>query len=340
MVISDLLYEEGRLAYFTLSNESIAMTVTNLGCRILSLSTRDREGRMADILLSYANVEDCHSETSMMGAVVGRVANRIANGRFVLNGKEYSLTANEGRHHLHGGSEGFDQKYFRHDFVPGGLRFAYHSPDGEEGYPGNLDLTVTYLLEGNALRSIFDGESDQDTLLNVTSHPYFNLTGGLAKIYDHELWVDADRIACIGEDGVPAGEFMEVAGTPFDFRKFRRIGEGIDAPHPQILRGNGYDHAYFLNKGHSEGPQAILREPETGRRVSIVTDMPTIQVYSGNFLAGGCPGRHGLPYENRDGIALEAQFMPNSINVEEDSGTILREGEKFHSETRYIFDTM
>ena len=343
--------------YYALENNFVRMTIVNLGCRIQSLETQDRQGHWDDIVLGYQDVNDCHHEGSMMGALVGRVANRIGKGRFVLGDKTYQLETNCGPHHIHGGRTGFDQKLFETEITENGLDMHYHSPDMEEGYPGNMDVTVRYRLRGRVFFMEIEAVSDQDTLVNLTNHTYFNLSGQnpLAsldgqdpfreKIYAHELRIAADRIACVDNTGLPGGDYLDVRGTAFDFLTFHPIGQRINEDHIQLRNAGGYDHPYLLTEeekwpGDSDWGRiaAQLYAPVSGRRVSFVTDCPTIQLYTANFLAGGCPGKHGRPYENRDGAALECQYLSNSIQIEKNSPMILKAGERRSFRTSWIFD--
>ncbi|MDO4977037.1 MAG: aldose epimerase family protein [Eubacteriales bacterium] len=319
-----------------MANDDITVIVSNLGCHINSIFTKDRNGEMGDVLIGYENVEDCHKpeDGSCMGAVVGRVANRIEHGRFTLNGVEYQLNNNIGTNHLHGGNVGFDRKIFDYKWIDNGIQFHYFSPDGEENYPGNLDLTVTYVLEGPAIRLIFEAVTDKDTIINITNHAYFNLSAGQEKIYDHLLRIDADQFAIMNDESIVKGEMGDVEGTPFDFRSPKAIGQDINADHDQLKKGHGYDHAFILS---SDEDQVDLYHEPSGRGLIISTSMPTLQVYTSNFLGGGVNGKHGAPYEDRDAVALETQYLPNSINVEEEPKVILRKGDTFKETTVFKF---
>lgn len=329
--IKILKQRENGITFFEMKNEELQIKVTNLGCHILSIFTKDRRGNEEDVVLSFEDIEDCHHDGSYMGAVVGRVANRIAGAEFELNGVNYPLYANNGPNHLHGGKEGFNQKLFQYEILEHGIQFLYHSPDMEEGYPGNLTLKVIYQIKGNTLEVRYEAVSDQDTLVNITNHSYFNLTGGKDKIYHHQLKMAAKQIACVDENCLATGEFMDVNGTPFDFREFHEIGERIHEEHEQLKFANGYDHSFLAD-------QAVLYDPVSGRKLTVSTTLPAIQVYTGNFLEGGCLGKHGKPYENRDGVALETQFLPNSIHIEKEPKVILRQGQKYESVTSYKFE--
>ncbi|MBQ6582915.1 MAG: galactose mutarotase [Mogibacterium sp.] len=328
---------------YQLNNDSVRMRMTNVGCRVLELRTQDRDGNWEDILLGYADPEDVRKDDAMMNAVVGRVANRIGLGQFELNGVRYQLPVNSGCNHIHGGLIGFDRKEFDADELPDGLRFHYRSPDGEEGYPGALDLWVTFSLCGDTLGITYEAVTDRDTILNVTWHPYFNLTGGRSGILSHRLRIASDRIACVDGNGLPTGKFLPVENTPFDFRTFHEVGERIGEDHEQLRNAGGYDHPFLLKRalGLPAFPEpAVLTEESTGRFVAVDTDLPAIQVYTSNFISGGLPGKKGVPYENRSGIALETEFLPNSIRIEKDPPVILRVGERFRSVTTYRFGVL
>ena len=328
--------KDNGVCFFKLENEEIKVITTNLGCHVLSVFTKDRDGNFGDVVLGFENVEDCHHDGSYMGAIVGRVANRIANAQFELNGKTYQLAANNGGNSLHGGTEGFDQKIFQYELMEEGIRFIYFSPDMEEGYPGSLYLKVVYRLCGNTLKMEYEAVSDQDTLINITNHSYFNLSAGKdQKIYHHELKIKADKIACGDGNCLANGTFLKVEGTPFDFKEFHEIGERINDDHEQLKLAGGYDHSFILK---DEEDQLSLYDKETGRKLTMTTTLPCIQVYTANFLAGGCNGKGGKPYENRDGVALEAQFLPNSIHIEDEPKVILRKGEQYKAVTSYRFE--
>lgn len=334
---------ESGIAFYELTTDRIRMTVSNLGCHIISLETRDRDGRFADIVLGYQDVTDCLTDGNCLGAVVGRVANRIGGGVFTLNGREYPVAKNCGPHHLHGGLKGFNRQIFRAEPIGEGIRFTYHSPDGEEGYPGNLDVTVTYLIKDDQVLINFDCVSDADTIVNLTNHAYFNLSGHNPsgaeeafpeKIYEHELRIASDRIACLDDTGLTTARTLSVEGTPFDFRVPRKVGERIAEDHEQIRNAGGYDHSWILSDDHD---QISLVHPGSGRSLTISTSYPVVQVYTANYLSGGAKGKHGKPYENRDGIALETQFISNSIQVEEEPKVILRAGVPFHAGILWTF---
>lgn len=325
---------ENGIAFFLISTDQLKVKVTNLGGHILSVLVRDKNGEEKDMVLGYENVEDCHRDGSYMGAVVGRVANRIGGAEFDLNGITYSLNANNGPNHLHGGNVGFDQKLFRAKILEDKLCLSYTSPDGEEGYPGTLDLKVTYEVVGDTLSVEYEAVCDQDTIANFTNHMYFNLSGMRENILHHKLKIDAKKIVCVDENCLANGEFLEVENTPFDFCSFREIGEHIHDGHEQLKNAGGYDHSYLLE---GKDAKVILIHGESGRKLVVTTTMPVAHIYTGNFLAGGCNGKEGKPYENYDGVAIETQLLPNSIHIEKDPSVILRKGEKFCAKTCYQF---
>lgn len=325
---------ENGVEIYEMRSQSMRMIVSNLGCHVLEIQAPDRENTYANVVLGFADVEDCHHDGSYMGAVVGRVANRIGGASFQLNGKQYALAANNGVNHLHGGLCGFNQKIFQTQIVENGIEFSYLSPDGEEGYPGNLHLQVLYQLKDQVFSIEYRAVCDQDTLANFTNHMYFNLSGNLENVEGHELRVCADQIACVDKNCLADGTFLDVENTPFDFRSFHKIGERIRQDHIQLQNAGGYDHAFLLNAAEK---QVTLRHPASGRALTISTTLPTVQVYTGNFLANGCMGRHGRAYNNREGVALETQLLPNSIHIEKNPAVILRKNQVFHAKTSYCF---
>ena len=323
MVKVELLKElDNGIRFYSMENESLKVVVVNMGCRIMEIHTPDASGKMGDVILGLKNIEDYVDDPAYFGAIIGRVANRIGDARFTLNGKTY---------------EGFDKKIFDVTPLENGLRFHYFSKDGEEGYPGNLNLYVNYTLEENAFSIHYEADTDADTVVNFTNHLYFNLSNTLDKINDHYLQINSDYIGCVDDTCLATGELLPVKDTPFDFNERKRIGQDIEADHIQLKNAFGYDHSFVLNGKEN---QLTLEEPVSGRRLVISTTAPVVQVYTGNFLKDGCIGKVGRVYENREGVALETQLMPNAINTEENPSTILRKGEKFESTTKYVFEIM
>lgn len=322
------------IVLFEMKNENLTVKVTNLGCHILSILMKDKNGQEDDVVLGLEEVDDYYRDDKYLGALVGRVANRIGHGSFCLNGKRYELAINSGVNHLHGGQIGFDKKLFDYEIKEDRIIFTYVSPHMEEGYPGTLTLKAEYCLEGDVLTIRYHAVSDQDTICNFTNHSYFNLTGGKTDILTHKLLIEADQILCIDHTGLATGETMDVEGTAFDFRSYHSIGERIGADEEQLKLGGGYDHTFLLNKAEN---QMELYHEETGRKLSISTTLPGVQLYTANFLSGGLPGKHG-ENKNRYAVCLETQMMPNSINIETEPGVILRKGESFESSTSYKFE--
>jgi aldose 1-epimerase len=340
--------EDGRLVHlFSLTNsQGLRATITNYGGIVTSLLVPDRNGSMEDVVLGYDTLDDYLQGSPYFGAIVGRYGNRIAKGRFSLDDVEYSLAVNNGANHLHGGLKGFDkvvwdaEPYAELNEV--GLRLSYTSIDGEEGYPGNLRVAVTYALTNeNELRIEYQTETDQTTVVNVTHHGYFNLAGhGEGDILGHELMLAADRFTPVDDGLIPTGELRDVAGTPMDFRTPFTIGERIEDDYEQIRFGAGYDHNWVLNgEGGVLTLAARVSEPTTGRVMEVLSTEPGLQFYSGNFLDGSNIGKGGVPYAFRNGFCLETQRFPDSPNHPEFPSTVLQPGQSYQSTTIYRFLT-
>jgi aldose 1-epimerase len=332
---------------FTLANaRGIEVRAIEFGAIIVSLTAPDRSGRSADVVLGYDTLADYVSKnTPYLGGVVGRYANRIAKGRFTLDGQEYKLATNNAPNHLHGGVKGFDKVAWSGEPVTGsdgpGVAFTYTSRDSEEGYPGTLKAKVTYTLnDRNELIVEYLATSDKPTHVNLSQHSYFNLSGGDRNILDHQLTIDADRFTPVDETLIPTGELAPVAGTPFDFRKPVAIGARIEDKHVQLLRGRGYDHNFVLLKPNTASElshAARLVDPASGRTLDIATTEPGVQFYSGNFLDGTLKGKKGRVYAQRWGLCLETQHFPDSPNRPNFPSTILRPGEEYRSRTVFTF---
>ncbi|MBN2342510.1 MAG: galactose mutarotase [Deltaproteobacteria bacterium] len=338
----------GVIREYTLKNRAgMTVKITNYGATITSIVVPDREGNMGDVALGYNRPEEYVNafEHPYFGAVVGRYGNRIARGRFVIDGTEYLLAANDGKNHLHGGDRGFDKVIWDAEIVAGGVTFTYLAKDGEEGYPGNLKISATYLLtENNEIVMHYTGVTDAATIVNVTNHTYFNLKGeGAGAIVDHVLQINGSRVTSVDAGLIPTGEFADVAQTPFDFREPKPIGIDIDGDDQQLRFGSGYDHHWVLDR-ISDGLElaATLYEPKSGRVLEVVTEEPGMQFYSGNNLDGVLVGKSGRAYVFRSGLCLETQHAPDSPNHEGDEGwpsVVLRPGKTYDTTTIYKFST-
>lgn len=327
---------------FTLTNKNgNVLKLSNLGARITWIEVPDRTGKKVNVTFGYDKPEDMISGNPFFGTVVGRYANRIAGGKFTLDGVEYSLTVNNGPNSLHGGPGGWhslvwDGEMISESKVPA-VRFTLESPHMQEGYPGNMKVEVVYSwTDDNEIILDYKCTTDKKTILNVTNHVYFNLHGsGNGDVLDHELLMHASRIVTIDSIMIPTGELREVKGTPFDFTTPRLIGERISDEDDQIKNANGYDHTFILDKG--ETVAAVLFDPVSGRQMEVITDLPGIQFYTGNFLNGTITGYGGKPYTFRSGLCLETGFYPDSPNHPEFPSTVLDAGETFKSRTIYRF---
>ncbi len=333
----------GEAFLFTLAREgSPTVTVTNQGGFIVSILAADRVGKVADVVLGYKDHAGYVSARDFMGCLVGRYANRIAKGRFVLDGKTYSLATNNGPNALHGGPTGFHARLWTPKVVSGpdgdALELTYVSKDGEEGYPGTLTAKVVYSLRADGGLVIdYTATSDAPTVVNLTNHAYFNLAGeGEGTILGHELQLESDAFTPVDATLIPTGAFTPLDGTPFDFRKPTAIGARIDAADEQIRRGGGYDHNFVLRGKLGELRRvARVSEPKSGRVLEVYTTEPGIQFYSGNFLDGSLTGKSGKPYVKRAGLCLEAQHYPDSPNRPEWPSVVLRPGQTYRQMTVY-----
>lgn len=330
---------------YTLTNTSGAEArIINYGGTVVSLKIPDRNGKLGNIVLGYDSLEDYEKHNAFFGALIGRYGNRIAKARFSLGGKEYNLAANNGPNHLHGGPKGFHRVVWsgRSSTNADGasLALTYLSRDGEEGYPGNLNIKAVYTLtERNELKLDYSATTDKDTVVNLTHHSYFNLAGaGGGTILDHELTLNADRFTPTDDTSIPTGELRPVKGTPFDFTSPTRIGSRIGQPDEQLKFARGYDHNWVLNKKKAELSLATsVFEPVTGRVMEVLTTEPGIQFYSGNFLDASMKGKNGQDYPLRSGFCLEAQHFPDSPNRPDFPSTVLKGGETYSQTTIYRF---
>ncbi len=331
-------------AQFDLKNASgMEVRLASYGARITSIKVPDRQGAMADVVLGFDTVEPYRTSVKKpyLGVTLGRYAGRIAKGRLTLDGVEHVLAQNSGPNHNHGGVTGFDKVVWDAKPVPSGVEFYYTSPDGEEGYPGNLDVTVTYTLTDlNELIIDYRATSDRATPVNLSNHSYFNLAGEDSEtVLGHELKINAEGMLPIDKTSVPTGKIAPVAGTPFDFREPKPVGRDIDEPNELLAHGSGYDHTFVLNAntGGSPQPAATLYEKNSGRMLQVFTDQPGLQLYTANFLDGSLIGKSGRPYLKRSAVCLETQHFPDSPNQLQFPNTILRPGEIYQTRTTYKF---
>lgn len=338
---------EARL--YTLKNETgLQADISDYGGTIVRLLVPDRNGRAGDVTLGFGSVDAYAAGSPYFGALIGRVGNRIAGGKFTLDGKTYELARNNSPGgipcHLHGGIHGFDKvlwqaEPFDQDGQPA-LRLRYTSPAGEEGYPGTLQVEVVYsLTRANGLRIDYSATTDQPTPVNLTNHAYFNLRGeGDGDILGHELTIAASRFTPVDAGMIPTGALASLAHTPFDFTKPKPIGARIDEANEQLRLGNGYDHNYVLDSGGGEPAlAATVYEPTTGRVLEVLTTEPGLQFYSGNWLNGKLTGKSGRPYLHRGGFCLETQHFPDTVNQRSFPSIILRPGQTYRSTTAYRF---
>lgn len=330
---------------FTLKNANgVEAVISNYGGTIVSLKAPGKDGQRADVCLGFDTVERYVKDSPYFGCLVGRYANRIAKGKFTLDGKEYTLATNNDPNHLHGGKVGFSKKIWTvEEATDSVLKLSYTSPDGEEGYPGTLKCVVTYTLkDDNGLQIDYEATTDKPTVLNLTNHCYFNLAGhGDGTILDHELMIAADRYNPIDATSIPLGELAPVEGTPFDFRKPTPIGARIAADDQQLKNGQGYDHNFVIKDSRDGKLQKVaeVHDPKSGRLLEVFSTEPGLQLYTGNFLpkkeAGGLAGKDGQTYNYRGAFCLEAQTFPDSPNQTQFPSPILRPGEVYKQTTIY-----
>ena len=328
---------------FTLRNDLLELDVIAYGARVVALRTPDRRGDKADVVLGYGDLPPyVQDRKSYFGCVAGRYANRLAGGRFTLEGAEYRVPANDGANALHGGAEGFDRRLWSVAEIEGGVEFTLVSPDGDQGFPGELTASVRYTLAGDAVRLDYAARTSKPTVLNLTNHAYFNLAGeGAGTVLNHDVQIMAEAFTPVNVALIPTGELALVAGTPFDFLSPRRIGERIDETHEQLERARGYDHNWVL--GGQPGalrPCATVTDAESGRTLRVETTEPGVQFYSGNFLDGTRTGKSGKAYKPREGFCLETQHFPDSPHQDHFPSTVLRPGETYASTTAWTFGVL
>ncbi|MFC8391814.1 aldose epimerase family protein [Streptomyces sp. NPDC057238] len=330
---------------WSLENGGTRMKVLSYGGIVQSLEIPDRRGRYTNVSLGFDTIEEYVASSPYFGALIGRYGNRVDQGRFTLDGTPYQLSVNDGENSLHGGAQGFDKRVWDVEpFTRGsdvGLYLYYTSVDGEMGYPGTLRTKVTYTLTRDGdWRVDYEATTDKATVVNLTSHVYWNLAGeGSGSIHDHELSIAASRYTPVDSGLIPTGELARVAATPFDFRRAKPVGRDIRTAHQQVLYGQGFDHNWVLDKGITRRPEqvAVLRDPSSGRTLRIATNEPGLQFYSGNFLDGTLVGTGGRVYRQGDGLCLETQHFPDSPNQPSFPSTVLRPGQTYRTTTVHSF---
>ena len=341
------IVNEKAVYLFTIKNsKGMVAQITSYGATLVSLVVEGNNGQFDDVVLGYDKLESYLKYKNFFGATVGRIANRIENSSFELNGVQYNVAKNEGENHLHGGIVGFDKVIWEEKLQEKEsnecIEFSYHSKDGEEGYPGNLDVRVKYTVtEDNELKIEYFAISDKDTIVNLTNHSYFNLTGqGSGDVLKHKIMINADKFTVNDKYSIPTGEILEVDNTPMDFKKLTYIGENIDSDYEQIIFGSGYDHNWIINNsGKKLEKAAEVHDEKSGRVMEVYTTKPGIQFYSANFLTGLEPGKGGSTYVKRGAFCLETQYFPNAINTPNFPSPILKAENKYEHCTIFKFST-
>ena len=331
-------------SYKLKNQKGMEVDIITYGGIITSLKVPNKDGKSEEVVLGFNSLKQYMKPNPYFGALIGRFGNRIAKGKFTLDGKEYKLALNNDKNALHGGPEGFHRVVWTAEEVKGGdnasLKLKYVSKDMEEGYPGNLTVYVTYTLTNdNALDVVYEATTDKKTVLNLTQHSYFNLSSDFSKtILDHEITIDADKLVPVDATLIPTGELTDVTNTPFDFRKPKTVGKEIGVKDDQLKKGLGYDHCWVLNnQDKGERFAASAYDATSGRLLEVFTDQPGIQLYTGNFLDGTLPMRYGGTYAHRTGFCLETQHYPDSPNQKNFPSTVLSPGENYKTKTTFKF---
>ncbi len=314
----------------------IEVVVSSYGAMIVSLYVPDRKGVLRDVVLGYDSLNDYETNCKYLGATVGRCCNRIDKGKFSLNCMDYNLTANDGSNHLHGGKFGFSSKVWNAEEIQDGIKFSYFSKDGEEGYPGNLKVSASYIVQNKSLLISYEAESDGDTLCNLTNHSYFNLG---SDILNNKIKINADYFTENDEFSVPTGKILPVEDTPMDFRRFKQIGDDIDSDYYQIKLAKGFDNNWVVKNydGTIRNVAEVIDET-SGIKLTVSSDYPGIQFYSGNYLDGSSCGKNQIPVKNRSAFCLECQYFPDAINHKNFVQPILKKGEKYYKNIIYKFE--
>jgi aldose 1-epimerase len=328
---------------YTLKSGAIEARIITYGGIVQSLKVPDKNGKSADVVLGFDSIDGYAGgpkpNPPFFGALIGRYGNRIAGGKFTLDGKTYEIPKIEPTNALHGGVKGFDKVVWKGKEISHGVELTYISPDGDQGFPGKLTTVVRYTLEGKELKIDYSATSDKDTVVNLTNHSYFNLAGqGNGDILKHEVKINASRYTPVNDNLIPTGELASVEGTPFDFRKPTAVGARIDSDNDQLKKGHGYDHNWVLDSDSKKMAEAAeVYEPSTGRVLQVLTDQPGVQFYTGNFLDGSITGKDGKVYGHRFGLCLETQHFPDSPNQPKFPSTELKAGQRYHTVTVFKF---
>lgn len=332
---------------FILENSNgMKATITTYGGVVVSLTAPDKNGNFDDVVLGYDTIDDYFKGNKFYGALIGRCGNRIENSSFKINNIEYNVAKNEGENHLHGGIKGFDKVVWTAKVIEAKddtLQLSYLSKDGEEGYPGNLNVIVTYVLNSdNALSINYSAVSDKDTVVNLTNHSYFNLSGhSSGDILSHKLMINSDKFTINDKYSIPTGQLQDVDSTPLNFKTLTTVGENINSDYEQIQFGAGYDHNWMLNSnGNLNVKAAQVVDEISGRVMDVYTTKPAVQFYSGNFIDDSDIGKGGAKYQKRAGLCLETQYVPNAVNLKTFDSPILKAGDEYNHTTIYKFSVL
>lgn len=328
---------------YTIENKNgMQVKVTTFGATLTSICLPDRSGKMVDVLLGYDDAKGYENGPNYFGAIIGRCANRIGGAQAKIGSKVYNLANNQGKHHLHGGNVGFSHRIWKAEEIEGGVKLCLHSDDGEENYPGNLEVKVSYILdEDNRLTIFYEATTDKETICNLTNHAYFNLNGhDSGPVTGQQLQINASAITKTDPESIPTGEFLDVAGTVFDFRKGKKIGDGIDDKCDLIQWAGGFDHNWVLDK-NAENKFAVAAKAyseQTGIELICETTLPGLQVYTANFVSEQDPlGKSGAIYRKRQAFCLETQYFPDAVHHDNFPSISLKPGEKFEEKTAFTF---
>ena len=319
---------------FRLENENLQVELLSYGAIIAKLLVKDKNGRFVDVVAGYQDEDEYLNDTCYFGACIGRVCNRIGKAEFELDGKKYALAKNDGNNHLHGGLKGFNARFFDAQVGENFVKFSRVSQGGEEGYPGSLNLSVTYTLKGGALEIEYEATSDADTVCSLTNHSYFNLDGDFESVLEHEVFIDANFLTDIDEELIPHGDLLALKGTPYDFSTPKEVGKDIKADDRLLKIARGYDFNFVFNKGGIDKVRAYAYSKKSGIKMDVLTDRPCVQLYTGNFL-DGVKGKKTYGFQSA--LCLETQGYPNAVNVPTFESVVLEKGNKYNAKTIYAF---